>query len=49
MKGNGSYDDLIFRLVEDELELNEKSKKELQKSRKGKSVPHHEVKKRFGI
>ncbi len=39
----------IHKLEVDELELNKKTKKELEKARKSKSIPHHEVRKRFGL
>ena len=36
-------------MIEDDLELNEKTKKEIEEARKGKSISHEEVKKRFGL
>ena len=44
-----TYNDVIERMIEDELELNEKTKKEIEEARKGKSISHTEVKKRLGI
>ena len=44
-----SYNEIIERMIEDDLELNEKTKKEIEESRKGKSISHAEVKKRFGL
>jgi predicted transcriptional regulator len=44
-----TYNDVIERMIEDEAELNEKTKKELEEAKKGKSVSHEEVKKRFGV
>jgi len=44
-----TYNEVILRLIEDELELNKKTKRELEKARKSKSVPHHEARKRFGL
>ncbi len=44
-----TYNDIIERMIEDDLELNEKTKKEIEKARKGKSISHAEVKKRFGL
>lgn len=44
-----SYNEIIERMVEDNLELNEKTKKEIENARKGKSVSHAEVKKRLGL
>jgi len=44
-----TYNDVIERMIEDDLELNEKTKKEIEESRKGKNISHAEVKKRFGL
>jgi predicted transcriptional regulator len=44
-----TYNDIIERMIEDDLELNEKTKKEIEEARKGKSIPHAEIKKRFGL
>ena len=48
-----SYNDVIELLLEDNLELNEKTKREIEEARKevkkGKVVSHEEVKKRFGL
>ena len=44
-----TYNDIIERMIEDDLELNEKTKKEIEEARKGKSISHAEVKKRFGL
>jgi len=44
-----TYNEVIERMLEDELELNEKTKKEIEEARKGKSISHAEVKKRFGL
>ncbi len=44
-----TYNDIIERMIEDDLELNEKTKKEIEEARKGKSISHTEVKKRFGL
>jgi len=48
-----SYNDVIEVLIEDNLEINEKTKKELAEARKevreGKVISHEEVKKRFGF
>jgi len=44
-----TYNDVIERMMEDELELNEQTKKELEEARKGKSIHHTEVKKRYGL
>ena len=44
-----TYNDVIERMIEDDLELNEKTKREIEEARKGKTISHEEVKKRFGL
>ena len=44
-----SYNEVIERMIEDDLELNEKTKREIVEARKGKSISHVEVKKRLGL
>ena len=48
-----TYNDIIERMIEDDLELNEKTKAEIEEARKriktGKFITHEEVKKRFGL
>jgi predicted transcriptional regulator len=48
-----SYEDIIWDLLEDTLELNDQTKKEIEISRKeiaeGKFVTHAELKKELGI
>lgn len=45
-----SYNEVIERMVEDNLELNEKTKKEIEARKKSRNlVSHEEVKKRFGL
>ncbi len=44
-----TYNEIIERMIEDDMELNEKTKKEIEKARKGKSISHAEVKKRLGL
>ena len=44
-----TYNDVIERMIEDDLELNEKTKREIEEARKGKSISHSEVKKRLGL
>ncbi len=44
-----TYNDIIERMIEDNLELNNKTKREIELSRKGKSISHNKVKKRFGL
>ena len=44
-----TYNEILERMIEDDLELNEKTKKELEEAKKGKSISHAEVKKRFGL
>jgi len=51
--GRETYNDIIERMIEDDLELSEKTKKELEEARKrikqGKFLTHEEVKKRLGL
>ncbi len=44
-----TYNKIIERMIEDDLELNERTKKEIEEARKGKSIPHIEVKKMLGL
>ena len=44
-----SYNDIIELLLEDNKELNAKTKREIAKARKEKGIPHEEVKKRLGL
>lgn len=48
-----SYNEVIERMIEDDLELNEKTKREIEEARKrvkaGKFLTHEEVKKRLGL
>lgn len=44
-----SYNDVIEVLIEDNLEINEKTKRELEQARKEKSFSHEKVKKRLGL
>ena len=48
-----SYEDIIWDLLEDTLELNDQTKKEIEMSRKeiaeGKFITHAELKKELGI
>jgi predicted transcriptional regulator len=45
-----TYNDIIEVLLEDHLELNEKTKKELEeRSTSGKFISHEEVIKKFGV
>ncbi len=45
-----TYNDIIELLIEDNLELNEKTKKELEQAKKSKKwISHEEVKKRLGL
>ena len=44
-----TYNEIIERMIEDDLELNKKTKIEIEEARKGKSIPHSEIKKRFGL
>ena len=48
-----TYNDVIERMIEDDLELNEKTKIEIEEARKrikaGKFITNEEAKKRFGL
>jgi len=45
-----TYNEIIERMIEDDLELNEKTRKELDERRKSKNfISHEDVKKRFGL
>jgi len=44
-----SYNEIIERMLEDNLELNEKTKKEIEARRHEKSISHEDVKKRLGL
>jgi len=43
-----SYENIIWDLIEDRLELSEETKKEIAEARAGKSISHEEAKKRLG-
>ena len=50
MMGRESYNDVIERILEDDLELSEKTKKELEERKKNpRFISHEEVKKRLGL
>ncbi|MEK6915995.1 MAG: antitoxin VapB family protein [Nanoarchaeota archaeon] len=44
-----SYNEIIERMLEDEMELSAETKEDIKEARKSKGVPHEEVKKRFGL
>lgn len=48
-----SYNEILERMIEDELELNEQTKKEIEEARKrikdGKGISQEEVKRRLGF
>ena len=44
-----TYNELIENMIEDNLELNEKTKKEIEEARKGKSISHEEVERILGL
>ncbi len=44
-----TYNDVIENMIEDNLELNEETKKDLERARKEEGIPHEEVKKRLGL
>ena len=48
-----TYNNIIERMIEDDLELNEKTKKDIEEARKrikaGKFITHEEAKRRLGL
>ena len=48
-----SYNEIIERMLEDEMELNEQTKKEIEEARKrvksGRGISHEEIRKRYGL
>lgn len=44
-----TYNEVIERMMEDEMELNEQTKKELEERRKGKTIPHKDILKIYGL
>ena len=44
-----TYNEIIENMIEDNFELNEKTKKEIQEARKGKTFSHEEVGKMLGL
>lgn len=44
-----TYNEVIEFLLEDTMELNERTKKEIEESKRGKSISHEEVKRRLGL
>jgi len=48
-----TYNEIIMNMIEDNLQINEQTKKELDAARKdfklGKTISQEEVKKRFGL
>jgi len=48
-----TYNDIIERMIEDDLEINEQTKKDIEEAKKriktGRFVSHEEVKRRLGI
>jgi len=48
-----TYNELIENMIEDNLELNEKTKREIEEARervrKGEVIPHEEVMKKYGL
>ncbi|PJC44587.1 hypothetical protein CO038_03275 [Candidatus Pacearchaeota archaeon CG_4_9_14_0_2_um_filter_39_13] len=45
-----TYNEIIERMIEDEMELNEKTKKEIEDRKKSSNlISHEDVKKRLGI
>jgi len=45
-----TYNEIIERMIEDDLDINERTKKELEERKKSKDfISHADVKKRFGL
>ena len=45
-----TYNEIIERMLEDDMELNEKTKKEIEERKKSKDfISHEEVKRKFGL
>ena len=44
-----TYNEVIENMIEDNLELNEQTKKELEEARRGKSFSHEEVGRMIGL
>lgn len=44
-----TYNEVIENMIEDNLELNEKTKREIEEARKGKGIPHEEVERILGL
>lgn len=45
-----TYNEIIERMIEDDLDINERTKRELEERRKSKEfISHADVKKRFGL
>lgn len=50
MMNRETYNEIIERMIEDDLEINEKTRKELEERRKSKDfISHADVKKRLGL
>ena len=44
-----TYNEIIERMIEDDLQLNEKTKKEIEERRKGKFITQEEAKRKLGL
>jgi len=45
-----TYNEIIERMIEDDLDINERTKKELEERKKSKDfISHEDVKKRYGL
>lgn len=44
-----SYNDVIKTLIEDQTEINDETKEEIEKARNEKNISHKEVKNRLGL
>jgi predicted CopG family antitoxin len=44
-----TYNELLLNMIEDNMRINEKTAKELEKARKEKSISHEKVKQTLGL
>jgi predicted transcriptional regulator len=44
-----TYNEIIMNMIEDNMRINEKTKKELDKARKEKGISHEKVKQMLGL
>jgi predicted transcriptional regulator len=44
-----SYNEIIERMIEDETDISEQTKKDIEEAKRGKSISHEEVKRKLGL